>query len=144
MEKHKYRIVENKTANIMGNIGLSIFMGSLVIFGILLIISIFISRDLSLCGLAIFFLSLPISGIFIGIASIFSTKEKDTKLFLNEIRQELKQAKSIENLQSVDLKFREEAIDKHGMIRISFPLSVKEIFKEIKYKMDILQKINHQ
>jgi len=142
MEKYKYRVVENKTACIISDIGFTIFLSSFIIMWICLILSISINRDLVLYGLVIFLLSLPLSGVFIGISTIFSTRDRDTKLFLNEIRQELKQAKTIDSLNIIQEKLEKEAIDKNNMIRISFPLSVKEILKEIEYKLEILKSLD--
>jgi len=144
MEKYNYKIVENKVASIIQNIGLTIFLSSIVILGICLIFSLFINKDFSIYGLTIFFLSLPICAIVLIFASFFSTKEKHTKIFLNEIRDKVKNCKTIQDLYQVYDELYIEAIDKNNMIRISFPLSVKKIFQEINYKIEILKSIKNE
>ena len=135
----KYKVVENKTANIIGNIGLIIFLSAFLVAGLSVVIGILYSREVVAFGVGYFLLSLPITLVFIMVASSFSTRDKDTRVFLNEIRKELKLAKSIPDLTIVRDKLIKESIDKNNMVRISFPLSVKELIKEIDYKIEILE-----
>ena len=137
----EYKVVENKTATIIGNIGLAIFLFSVMVSIISLLLSLIINKDIAIYGLSVFVLSIPVSALFLMISNCFSTRDKDTRVFLNQIRKELKLAKSIPDLTIVRDKLVKEAVDKNGMIRISFPLSVKELIKEIDYKVEILE--NH-
>jgi len=134
-----YRVVENKTANIIGNIGLSIFLSAFLIGGLGLVSYLFFKEKYLIYPIAYFFLSLPVVLVFIGIASFFSTKDKDTSLFLNEIRQSLKNCKSINDLIIVRKYLIHEAFDENNMIRISYPTSVKSLIKEIDCKIEILK-----
>ena len=135
----KYKVVENKTANIIGNIGLIIFLSAFLVAGLSVVVGILYNREVVAFGVGYFLLSLPITLVFIMVASSFSTRDKDTRVFLNEIRKELKLAKSIPDLTIVRDKLIKESIDKNNMVRISFPLSVKELIKEIDYKIEILE-----
>ena len=135
----KYKVVENKTANIIGNIGLIIFLSAFLVAGVSVVVGILYNREVVAFGVGYFLLSLPITLVFIMVASSFSTRDEDTRIFLNEIRKELKLAKSIPDLTIVRDKLIKESIDKNNMIRISFPSSVKELIKEIDYKIEILE-----
>ena len=52
-------------------------------------------------------------------------------------------AKPQEDLIKIFNKLNEEAVDENKMIRLSYPLEIKELFKEINYKFDILEKCKH-
>jgi len=139
----EYRIVENKTASIIGNIGLFIFLSAFLVMGVGVLIGIFFTREYVIYSIGYFLLCLPVILVFLLIAKYFSTIDRDTKKFLYEVRSDLKTVKSISDLEKVKVKLWNEAVDKNNMIRTSFPLSVKELIREIDYKIEILSSIKN-
>lgn len=135
-----YIINENRIADIWGKIFVGFFLGIGIITFIFMLFG-FYDREYPLYGLAIFFPGLLVSLVLNVIWSSFSTLKQQSKLYLNQIRVRIRDAKSLEELKKIEEDFRNETIDDNGMIRISYPSSVKGILNELKYKIDILEKI---
>jgi hypothetical protein len=127
MEK-EYRFKESKVASISQMVGIGIFLLGFASIIVTLILSFFVdSIDVS-HGLGIFLLSLPIAMVFVIIHFFTSKRDKFTSDFLKEIKLELAQAKTINELQSILDKLWDEAVDENKMIRLSYPLDIKKLF----------------
>lgn len=136
--KKEYKIKENKTAELFGNIFMGVFSSSLVLC-LVLCISGFWFKENPIYGLGILFGSLPISFIFNIISSFYSTLGKQSKEFLDNISEKSKKASSLKELQEIYFELKNEAVDEDGMIRIKYPLKVKSLLKELSDKYDVIK-----
>lgn len=96
-------------------------------------------RDNPIYGLGILFGSLPISLICNIIYLHYSTLNKQSEEFLDQIQEKSKKASSLKELQEIYFELKNEAVDEIGMIRIKYPLIVKSLLKELSDKYDILK-----
>lgn len=136
--KKEYKIKENKTAELFGNIFMGIFLSSLVLC-LILCISGFWYKENPIYGLGILFGSLPISFILNVISLFYSTLDKQSEEFLNQIQEKSKKASSLKELQEIYFELKDEAVDENGMIRIKYPLKVKSLLKELSDKYDAIK-----
>ena len=143
METKTYKFKENKISLISSNIGVSIFITSFLLIPIILVLSLFTSIN-SVFGIGCFLISLPITLICLIISNVFNKKDNFTKDFIQEIKYDLSKARNQKELWEVYDKLWAEAVDENNMIRLSYPLTIKELFKEINYKIDILNKQNNK
>jgi hypothetical protein len=143
METKTYKFKENKISLISSNIGVSIFITSFLLIPIILVLSLFTSIN-SVFGIGCFLTSLPITLICLIISNVFNKKDNFTKDFIQEIKYDLSKARNQKELWEVYDKLWAEAVDENNMIRLSYPLTIKELFKEINYKIDILNKQNNK
>jgi hypothetical protein len=139
MKTKTYKFKENKISLISSNIGVSIFITSFLLIPIILVLSLFTSIN-AVFGIGCFLISLPITLICLIISNVFNKKDNFTKDFIQEIKYDLSKAKNQKELWEVYDKLWAEAVDESNMIRLSYPLTIKELFKEINYKIDILDK----
>jgi hypothetical protein len=135
-----YKFKENKISIISENIGLIIFISGFVLMPVIIIISLFISKIDSLYGLIYFLISLLVTPPFVIISNIFSKRDQFTKEFIKEIKLDLSKAKTKSDLINVLEKLEDEAIDEDDMVRLSYASDIKELFREIYHKIDILEK----
>lgn len=138
-----YKINENKTANVIGNVGIFLFLGTILIGIIIPILSIFFDSIDPVLGLGVFIGSLPIICIILLISRGFSTIDKDTKLYLFQINRRIGEAKTLEDYWNINNEFVREVIDENKMIRVSYPNQIRDILKELKYKIEILEKMKN-
>lgn len=143
METKTYKFKENKISLISSNIGVSIFITSFLLIPIILVLSLFTSIN-AVFGIGCFLISLPITLICLIISNVFNKKDNFTKDFIQEIKYDLSKARNQKELWEVYDKLWAEAVDESNMIRLSYPLTIKELFKEINYKIDILDKQNNK
>jgi len=139
MKTKTYKFKENKISLISSNIGVSIFITSFLLIPIILVLSLFTSIN-AVFGIGCFLISLPITLICLIISNVFNKKDNFTKDFIQEIKYDLSKARNQKELWEVYDKLWAEAVDESNMIRLSYPLTIKELFKEINYKIDILDK----
>jgi len=138
--KREYRFKENKIARISGNIGFGIFLTGIVSCLVIFISSIFITKLDGIIGLGCFLISLPLAMVPLVISYLFSKRDDFTNAFIKEIKSELLEARTIQDLYKVNDKLLLEAVDESNMIRLSYPLDIKKLIDEIKYKIQILEK----
>jgi predicted lipid-binding transport protein (Tim44 family) len=136
----QYKFKENKVATTAQNITVFIILGG-IIGGLLTGVLSFFIEDLDgLWGLGIFFVSIPCTIPGLIVHTIFSERVKFTTNFIEEIKRDLKEAKTLDELKDISDKLWAEAVDEKNMIRLSFPLAIKDLMKEVNYKIDILLK----
>jgi hypothetical protein len=138
-----YKFKENKVSLISGNIGASIFITGFLTSFIIMLLSLFTPID-AVYGIVSLLLSFPIASLFVLISNAYSKKDRFTKDFIEEIENNLSNAKNQKELWEIYDKLWAEAIDENNIIRLSYPLSIKDLFKEINYKIDILNKQNNE
>ena len=136
----EYRFKENRISEITGVIGAGVFLLGGLSMIIIFIISLFPNNVDAIYGLVCFLISLPIAALFLGISASFSQCNKFTKVFIEEIKEELAKATTLESLYIVSDKLWDEAVNENKMIRLSYPLTIKKLMDEIHYKIDILKK----
>lgn len=84
-------------------------------------------------------LMIPLSIPFILISSALSDKKYYTSQFLEYMREQLESATTLKELLELHQEFMYLATD-GGMYCLSYPISLREIHKEIESKIDILEK----
>ena len=136
----KYKINENKKSEKLKLIGVSSI--------ILCILNIIVSIILHHFDIDIFSVTFKITILLISLAMITltvsettSTLDKDTKFFLNEIRKKINEAKTYDEHLVIKHELINECIDDRGLIRLSYPLSIKNLIYEINGKLDLLKKL---
>ena len=128
MEKFKERRIVKIMDNISITIGLMFFLS--------LLIGMFCHPFL------VGFLLLPISIIPILISKSLSKKDEYTREFMSYIKDKAKKAKSLDELNEILNEFESIAIE-NNMIRLSFPLDLKIIHRDIVSKMEILEMLSN-
>jgi hypothetical protein len=140
--KKEFRFKENKVVTITQNIGITIFILGFLSLIIIPILSIFITNlDLGI-GLLCFLISMILAMPFIIIGTIFSKQNKFTKDFIDEIKLDLSKAVTTDDLYKVRKKLFNEAVE-DGLIRLSYPLEIKNLMNEIHWKINILNKLSN-
>lgn len=84
-------------------------------------------------------LSIPLNIPFLLISSTLSDKKYYTSQFLQYMREQLESATTLKELLELHQEFMYLATD-GGMYCLSYPISLREIHKEIESKIDILEK----
>jgi hypothetical protein len=136
----KYRFKQNKVAQITQNISIGILLTGIVGGLLISTLSLFIKDLDAIYGLAVFIISIPLQIPTIILHSLFTQRPKFTINFIEEIKEDLNSATTVEELKQVQDKLYSESVDESGMIRLSFPGSIKELMREIRYKIEILEK----
>lgn len=135
---NQYQLKENKITNILEIISIIFFLIGVICL-ILIPLLHFVNKNInSDFGIIIFFFNLIFSSIFILISNFFSKEKKFTKVFINDIKKELKKATTIDEIKNIYKKLSSEAISETGIIRFSNPKEIKKLFEEIEYKLEIL------
>lgn len=136
-----YEWKENKVVDVIGNIGVASFILGFVSLVVILLFSLFgiISIDY---GIVSFFGGMFLAIPFFLIAGRLSTKDKYTRVFIADIENKLRNAKSKQDLINLKEFFENEAIGESGKTyRLSFPADLKRLHQTIIDQIDILNKI---
>ena len=136
----KYKINENKKSEKLKLIGVS----SIILCILNIIVSIILHHfdiDIFSVTFTITILLISLAMITLTVSETTSTLDKDTKFFLNEIRKKINEAKTYDEHLVIKHELINECIDDRGLIRLSYPLSIKNLIYEINGKLDLLKKL---
>jgi hypothetical protein len=136
----EYRFKQNRVAQISQNISIGILLTGIIGGLLISFLSLFIKDLNAIYGLGVFIISIPLQIPLIILHSLFTQRPKFTINFIEEIKKDLGRATTIEELKEIQDKLYSESVDQSGMIRLSFPGSIKELMREIRYKIEILEK----
>jgi hypothetical protein len=120
---------EKKIVNILNLIGLSFFLLFLISVFLMVFNSIFL----------IGFISLPVSALFIILASSLSNKGKYSEKFIHYMYGKINNCNTLMELKECLSEFEDLAI-KDGMYDLKYPVDLRRIHEKLIFQIEILEK----
>ena len=92
--------------------------------------------------LFVFIFGMPLTLILFLIGASYAGRPKYTKRFIQYIRNKTDKAETISELMDIKAEFTRLAINDNGFFKLSYPTTLKEVYKEIEYKIKIIKQVS--
>lgn len=93
-------------------------------------------------ALLVFVFGMPLSLILFLIGVSYSGRPKYTKRFIQYIRNKTDRAETISELTDIKAEFTRLAINDNGFFKLSYSDTLKEVYREIEYKIKIIKQLS--
>ena len=126
VENRKYKVISNIAA-----ISFLISTASLLVGGMWIAEVLFV-----------FIFGMPLTLILFLIGATYADRPKYTKRFIQYIRNKTDKAETISELMDIKAEFIRLAVNDNGLFKLSYPTTLKEVYKEIEYKVKIIKQLS--
>lgn len=125
--------VENRKHRIIINVaGITFLMSIISLFVAIWVIKL----------LLVFVFGMPLTFILFLIGVFYSERPKYTKRLIQYIRNKTEKAETISELLDIKSEFTRLAINDNGFIKLSNAEVLKEVYKEIEYKIRVIKQLS--